>query len=432
MLASCSSVSVSPFVTGDHINGGENGAGTTVPNVDGEIGGGSGGSDHSGIFDKLAPSRKEFYAEDSASMGVYDGKTDIDGVPFPAVPGEKTTDIQAGTLTAGEWRDNADFESFIKLMNDNSWYPYMETWKMFPTRRIAVKITDENKNALKGVKVALLSESNETLWDAVTDMNGDAYLFVDLTKKEQTSKPSSIKYTFGDISSTYKLSDGEDSVEIAFNASISKKKKLDLLFMIDTTGSMGDELSYIQAELKDVILRAASAYEGMEIRLSVNFYRDIGDEYLVRYFKFNSDIDEAINNLAEQYASGGGDYPEAVDTAFDNAVTGHAWDDYAVKLMFFVLDAPPHSDRQGSVELMQKTTVLAAKEGIRVIPVASSGVDTETEYLLRTLASVTGGTYVFLTNHSGIGGDHLDPTVGDYNVEKLNELMVRLIKEYCA
>jgi hypothetical protein len=45
---------------------------------------------------------------------------------------------------------------------------------------------------------------------------------------------------------------------------------------------------------------------------------------------------------------------------------------------------------------------------------------------------MTGGTYTFLTNHSGIGNDHLEPTIGDYEVEKLNDLMIRVIKEYCG
>jgi hypothetical protein len=65
-----------------------------------------------------------------------------------------------------------------------------------------------------------------------------------------------------------------------------------------------------------------------------------------------------------------------------------------------------------------------------MIPVASSGIDKYTEYLLRNEAMMTGGTYVFLTNDSGIGGDHLEATVGETVVEYLNRLLVRLINEY--
>jgi hypothetical protein len=71
-----------------------------------------------------------------------------------------------------------------------------------------------------------------------------------------------------------------------------------------------------------------------------------------------------------------------------------------------------------------------AAMGIKLIPIASSGIDKSTEFLLRMMASVTEGTYVFITDDSGVGGEHIQPTVGEYKVEILNDLMVRLIQKY--
>ena len=65
-----------------------------------------------------------------------------------------------------------------------------------------------------------------------------------------------------------------------------------------------------------------------------------------------------------------------------------------------------------------------------MIPVAASGVDKDTEFMLRFFDLATGGTYVFLTDDSGIGNSHIKATVGDHKVEKLADLMVRLIKKY--
>jgi hypothetical protein len=62
--------------------------------------------------------------------------------------------------------------------------------------------------------------------------------------------------------------------------------------------------------------------------------------------------------------------------------------------------------------------------------VAASGVDKDTEFMLRFFEVATGGTYVFITNDSGIGNDHIDASVGDHEVEKLADLMIRLIKKY--
>ena len=50
--------------------------------------------------------------------------------------------------------------------------------------------------------------------------------------------------------------------------------------------------------------------------------------------------------------------------------------------------------------------------------------------MCRQFAILTGGTYVFLTNDSGVGGEHLEATVGSYQVEHLNTLIVRLITKY--
>ena len=115
-------------------------------------------------------------------------------------------------------------------------------------------------------------------------------------------------------------------------------------------------------------------------------------------------------------------------TALKSAVS-HNWDEDSVKVMFLVLDAPPHGDVQ-IIDETVKYVGEAAEKGIRIVPVAASGVDKSCEYLLRSMALKTGGTYTFLTNDSGIGYDHIEPTIGSYDVEKLNDMMVRIVGEY--
>ncbi len=44
----------------------------------------------------------------------------------------------------------------------------------------------------------------------------------------------------------------------------------------------------------------------------------------------------------------------------------------------------------------------------------------------------TGGTYVFLTNDSAVGGEHIAASVGEYQVEKLRDLIARLIIAYAG
>lgn len=200
---------------------------------------------------------------------------------------------------------------------------------------------------------------------------------------------------------------------------------LDLMFTIDTTGSMGDELRYIKEELKDVVIRLDT-----NVRLSCNYYRDTTDSYTVKSFPFTTNVDKAVSQISRQYASGGGDYPEAVDLALLDSVNEHDWSVSArSRLLFLVLDAPPHFTQE-VVANIQTAVNSAVEKGIHIIPVASSGVDKDTEFFLRSLALATGGTYVFLTDDSGIGYSHIEPTIGSYDVEYLNELLLKIIKEY--
>lgn len=335
--------------------------------------------------------------------------------------------VVAGTLTAGEWKDSENIEFWTKLLNRNDWYQYMELRNLFPTKIVTVNVRDKKDNPCYNVEVALIGGDGQTAYAARTDINGNAYLLYDINNSKEIVSHVRVG------EQTLKVTDDNVVNVVAEDAGVDIKA-LDLMLMVDTTGSMGDELKYIQKELEDVIKRVAEADESLSINVSVNFYRDDTDEYVVRSFEFTDNIEKILKQLKKQETDGGGDYPEAVHTALNNVVNEHQWREDAVKLCFFILDAPPHKEAEinGIDSQLQSYVRKAAAEGIRIIPVASSGVDTETEFLMRSYALMTGGTYVFLTNHSGIGGDHLEPTIGEYEVEALNELMIRVVSEYCG
>ena len=337
----------------------------------------------------------------------------------------------AGLLTAGEWRDNDDFAFFQNVLNHNDWYACQEVYGLFFHDRLVVTVTDGQGQPVRDAAVTLNDAQGDTLYGAVTDYAGVAYLFALSEEAAQAAVSVAVIVPDG-TSVTEPIPDGAESLAVTLDAAASKPQILDLMFVIDTTGSMSDELYYLQTELNDVIQTVAAEHPDMQIRLSVNFYRDEDDDYVVLPFDFTDDIADGLKVLSAQFADGGGDYPEAVDAALDNALNGHEWSERSVKLLYLVLDAPPHSENEAVVGRVNALMPAFAEKGIRVIPVASSGVDTETEFFLRSLAVLTGGTYTFLTNDSGIGGDHLEPTVGDYDVRPLNELLIEITSRYCG
>lgn len=346
--------------------------------------------------------------------------------PFP----EPNIKPEAGLLTAGEWDDIKNWSYWLGLLNDQEYSSALSPWGLNTRQRVLVKVTGTN-GVLADVPVSL-SDGQNTLFEARTNTQGEAVLFASLLKSASGSS-FTLKANLGNSSVTQDitLSDANTPIELKTEAALEPAVNADMMLVIDTTGSMGDEMAYLNQELKDVAERIVKLNrQDLTLRLSANFYKDTTDTYVVKPFPFTSDIQTVANQLANERASGGGDFPEAVDVALADAVDEHAWSPTArARLLFLVLDAPSH-DTEAELKRLQTSLTRAAAKGIRIIPVASSGINKETEFLLRQLAITTGGRYVFLTDDSGIGGGHIKPTIGEHKVEKLNDLMVRIATEY--
>ena len=202
------------------------------------------------------------------------------------------------------------------------------------------------------------------------------------------------------------------------------------MFVFDATGSMGDELRYLQAEMKDVIARAKDATGGLDLRTGAVVYRDHGDEYITRISRLTDEIKTTQAFIDKQEANGGGDFPEAVPEALMAALNSAGWnEDARARIAFLILDAPCHSD-SATIALLHDQLLNAAAQGIRIVPVVCSGLDKSGEYLMRAIALATNGTSFFLTDDSGIGHSHLKPTTDSLKVEHLNDMLVRTIVEF--
>ena len=423
---------VIPTVTDTEAAGTGTNAATEPPETekttfnDGVIGENTGSAEYAGEDSYSSSPKGGLIRSDEAAAPSAASPTVDYGYDIPeGMPSENAIDAKAGTITAGEWSDMNNFADWRKLLEKDDWKAVIGSRKIDPSKAVSVKVLDGEAPCFN-VPVKLMA-GDEVLYSGRTDVNGRVLLFYDVSGNGKAPD----KVVAGEAETAL---EGKNEIEISAAQAGIAVTKLDLMLMIDTTGSMGDELEYIKTELYDVVARVAATDGNISIRCSVNFYRDEGDDYVVKYYDFRSDINECIEQMKKEYAFGGGDYPEAVHTALENAVTGHEWREDAVKLCFFVLDAPPHSEQeiQGVNASLLSSIRKAAELGIRMIPVASSGVDLDTEYLLRSFAVMTGGTYIFITNDSGIGSEHKEAEVGEHTVEYLNECMIRVISEYCG
>jgi hypothetical protein len=345
--------------------------------------------------------------EESAGGAFADGASEGSGDPA-AHPG-------AGTLTAGEWSDLTHWNDWLTWANDSAFIDATQLTGHQANIRYPVRVEYDGL-PVPDVAIELIDSSARVVGTARTNVEGQAWLFP------------------GTATAPFTLR-GPDGVEAQArrNAEVVLTlvdapvvpPTLDVMFVIDSTGSMCDELAYIQTELADVIDRIGA---DAQVRTAVSVYRDHGDEYVVRQFPFREQATAAAADLAAQACAGGGDYPEAADEALESALEQDWSASATARILFLVLDAPPHADAEDT-ERLQAVVETAQEKGVRIIPVAASGMDRPTEFAMRILAVLTGGTYVFLTDDSGIGNSHLEPSVGEYDVEPFNDLLVRLLRD---
>ncbi|MBQ1411437.1 MAG: VWA domain-containing protein [Oscillospiraceae bacterium] len=392
-----------------------------------------------------------FYADKSAMEGVglsgelneaapvYDREAslaepmapdDAGGPDDNILPGDAPDDLPSSAeplkLTAAEWKDNDNWPFFTNLVNTAA--ISFPSFGLDPRHRLEVRVQGEDGTPRANETVSLTDAEGSALWQARTDKNGTAYLF--WTEEQSPARvvcgtaeaPVQLPEADGDAQGNSQLRPVE-AVTLNVGTEAQTPSGMQIMFIVDTTGSMSDEIAYLQKDFSAIAGRVGS--EGMT--WSANFYRDEGDEYVTRTNGFCSDVSEIQAKLNAEYADGGGDIPEAVAEILTECLAGQSeWDENAVKLAFLIFDAPPHDGKEAA---LQAAVHAAAEKGIRLIPVVASNAERETELFGRALAILTGGTYVFLTDDSGIGNSHLEPIVGNYEVELLQDLIVRIIDE---
>ncbi|WP_106915289.1 T9SS type A sorting domain-containing protein [Chryseobacterium aurantiacum] len=347
---------------------------------------------------------------------------------LPEKPVEKDKELpKAGQLTAGEVNDFSKW-NYWKDIAAPSLDQYKTTWKFFADRRVSVQLVNKDKKPVVGERIKLLDDKKNVIWEAVSDNLGNAELWINpMTDESSDSKKYYVSDAAGQIinNDVREFKNGQNL--IVMNKSCLEKRILDLAFVVDATGSMEDEISYLQSELLDVLRKVETNLKNTEVRYGSVFYRDKGDEYVTRKFDFSDKAENLIEFIKQQKAAGGGDAPEAVVEAMQVSIDELKWSSgNSTKIMFLILDAPPHQSEENVRKLYSKIKE-AAKKGITIIPLAASDTNKETEYLMRNFALLTNGTYTFLTNDSGIGNNHIKPTIDSYEVEKLNDLLLRII-----
>lgn len=374
------------------------------------------------------------YSREAASMpaAVSGDVADSDGGVLPSPDGNGGGGQLSSIVTAGEWNDLSNWGFWTSLLNNQDWAGYATYWMFYPRNFVYVELVDSFDDPVCGMRVVLEKDGTK-VWETLSDNTGHAVLWADLY--EDSFKVQQDSYTLNINGNKYKdlAFTTPNKSEVAVNKLVVSPFKvlnaIDVAFIVDATGSMGDEIDFLKADLTAIIDFVGKQCTA-KVRTGTVFYRDEDDDYVTKYSQFSDDVSKTAAFISEQEAAGGGDWPEAVHKALYESIQSLSWDTHVKsRIAFLILDAPPHKE-DGIIASCQKSIALFAQMGIRLIPVSASGIDKSTEYLLRSFAMATNGTYVFITNDSGVGDMHIEATVGDYQVEKLQDIIARLIIAY--
>ncbi len=383
------------------------------------------------VSDMAAPAEPRAYA--AKIEAGEEAREKEPGKTIPGGPTSTTPNPRAGLLTAGEWNDLHNWNRhWVDLLTDGEISAYQKTYQCFPSRRYTVLLSNANDFPVADAYIKLTTDAGEMLWESRTDNTGKAELWAGFFEEKEYANLRAEVWIDGMKESINTLKPAKEGINRRqIQVTCNAPKKVDIVWAVDATGSMGDEIEYLKTELLDVIGRAKGNNPELDFRMGTVFYRDKGDEYITKSSGLSPDISQTVDFIRKQFAGGGGDYPEAVHSALEEAVFSQKWSDNAIaRICFLVLDASPHADQPEVIASMQRSIREAARLGIRIVPVTASGIQKDTEFLMKFFGLATNGSYVFLTDHSGIGGKHLEPTTDEYKVELLNDLLVRLITEY--
>lgn len=346
-------------------------------------------------------------------------------------------------LNAGEIDDNAEWDTYLQYRNNFLQSYPNAAHDVDVTRRQIITVTDSQGFPVLGARVRIFA--NESLVsESHTYADGRTLFFPNAHFTSRNVRLFRVVVDQGNASTEFTLNTA-DGWQWPVTLDVVQEREtipLDVLFLLDTTGSMSDEIIELQNNLLWISSQIADLPENADVRYGLVIYRDRGDAYVTKVYPFTPDIDTFQMQLNAVRANGGGDNPESLNQALYDALHSVEWrGEDAIKMVFLVVDAPPHLDYDEDYDYAHEIAY-AAQQGIKIHTVASSGLDQPGEFILRQIAQYTMGHFVFLTYDNGIPGTPGDSRpelyvgtpenrqqqqAGDYTVEQLDELVLRLI-----
>src|SRR5262245_41124450 len=197
--------------------------------------------------------------------------------------------------------------------------------------------------------------------------------------------------------------DDKKPKEVLNDKNPNEMKTLEMVFALDTTGSMGGLIEGAKQRIWGIVNEVMQSESRPNVRIGLVAYRDRGDRYVTEVLPVTDNLDAVYSTLMDYRAEGGGDTEENVRRALGDAVHKAGWSqqsDRIAQVVFLVGDAPPHTDYQDEPDT-KKTAVEARRKGM-IVNAIQCGTISGTKEVWQEIAQYGGGRYFAIPQDSGV------------------------------
>ena len=331
-------------------------------------------------------------------------------------------------LSAGEVNDNERWDEYLQYRDQ---YTGPTIHDVDISERYIITVSDSAGETVPNAEVRV-SSGDAVLFEGRTYANGQTLFFPLAFAASEGAESFTLSVEKDGATQQLEFVRGENrdwDVTLELDQAATEGVPLDILFLLDSTGSMADEIDQIKATLLSISSRISDLPSQPDLRFGMVAYRDRGDAFVTRVYDFEPDPQRFVETIRGVVAHGGGDYPESLNEALHVAVHEPEWrPGDAIRLMFLIADAPPQLGYQDDYSYADDM-IEAHRQGIKTFSIASSGLDQQGEYVFRQIAQHTMGRFIFIVYGGGGTTSH---SVSDYTVERLDDLVVALVEEELA
>jgi Mg-chelatase subunit ChlD len=206
----------------------------------------------------------------------------------------------------------------------------------------------------------------------------------------------------------------------------SDGQTMEMVFVLDTTGSMGGLLTGAKQRIWGIVNEVMQTSSVSSVKVGLVAYRDRGDQYITQVLPLTEDLDKVYTTLMDYRPAGGGDEAENVRRALADGVAKAGWSQPSsnhVQILFLVGDAPPHGYADEPDTLT--TADLAVKKGI-IVNTIQCGTSSSTKQAWEAIARRGQGQYFLIPQNGGV------ETISTPYDDQLSQLGTRLGGTYIA